>query len=136
MGDPRGGVKPAAGPGRGPRSASRSAKIDQPEASPTAATAARRPIDSLAEPVICSRFWRNRKGEAVVVQLRQFEGRAIADTRVYFTGKDGTLQPSKKGLAIVVARLPDLAAALNKALARAVDLGLLGTPAPEGRGDA
>jgi hypothetical protein len=88
---------------------------------------ARGTIEGLAEPVIVARFWRNRKGEAVVVQLRQFEGRAIADARVYFTTKDGKLQPTKKGLCVVVARLPDLPAALNKALARATDLGLLGT---------
>jgi hypothetical protein len=86
--------------------------------------------------VIVARFWRNRKGEAVVVQLRQFEGRAIADARVYFTTKEGKLQPTKKGLSIVIARLPDLAAALNKALARATELGLVGAPVPGGKADA
>jgi hypothetical protein len=84
--------------------------------------------------VVIARFWRNRKGEAVVVQLRQFEGRAIADTRVYFTTKDGKLQPTRKGLSIVVARLPDLAAALTKAHARAIELGLLA--AADGKGGA
>jgi hypothetical protein len=86
---------------------------------------------ALAEPVVIARFWRNRKGEAIVVQLREYGGRAILDARVHFTTKDGRLQASKKGLSVVVARLPELAAALVQSLAKARELGLL---KPDGSG--
>lgn len=79
----------------------------------------------LSEPLTIARFWASRRGEAVFVQLREFEGRALVDVRKHFTAKDGTMQPTKKGLSIVVARLPELAAALTKAAAKAVELGLL-----------
>jgi hypothetical protein len=80
---------------------------------------------TLAEPIIVSRFWRNRKGEAVFVQLRPFEGRALVDLRIHYTDKAGKMAPTQKGLSIVVARLPELAAAINKALRTAQGLGLL-----------
>jgi hypothetical protein len=80
---------------------------------------------SLSEPVLIARFWANRRGEAIFVQLRPFEGCALVDVRKHFTAADGTMQPTKKGLSIVVARLPELAAALSKAAAKAVELGLL-----------
>jgi hypothetical protein len=39
--------------------------------------------------------------------------------------KEGFSQPTTKGIALVVARLPDLAAVVNRAVKRAVELGLL-----------
>jgi hypothetical protein len=72
-----------------------------------------------------AKFWRNRKHEAVIVSLREYGGRCILDARVHFEDKDGRFQPSKKGLSIVVARLPELAAAIAKALVKARELGLL-----------
>jgi hypothetical protein len=80
---------------------------------------------TLAEPIMVSRFWRNRKGEAVFVQLRPFEGRALVDLRIHYTDKAGKMAPTEKGLSIVVARLPELAAAINKAVRTAQGLGLL-----------
>lgn len=80
---------------------------------------------TLLEPIVIDRFWRNRRGEAVVTSLRQFESHVLCDLRVCFSNKDGELQPTKKGLAVVVLRLPDLAAAVNKALAKARALGLI-----------
>lgn len=81
--------------------------------------------DLLHEPVVVARFWRNRRGEAVVVSLREYQGRALADLRVNFSAQDGRLQPTRKGLCVVVARLPDLLAAVTKAHSRAIELGLL-----------
>lgn len=86
----------------------------------------RRP--GLPEPVIVSDFWANRRGESVRVQLREFEGRALIDVRKHFTDKTGKLQATKKGLALMVARLPELAAAINEALAKAHALGLIADP--------
>jgi hypothetical protein len=80
---------------------------------------------TLPEPVEIAKFWRNRKGEAVIVCLREYEGRVLIDCRVHFTNKEGKLQPTSKGLSLVVLRLPDLAKAVNAALAKAQELGLL-----------
>jgi hypothetical protein len=82
---------------------------------------------ALSEPVEIAKFWRNRRGEAVVVQLRQYEGHILADARVNFTNKEGKLQPTGKGISISVRRLPELAAALVKAERKARELGLIGT---------
>jgi hypothetical protein len=81
-------------------------------------------ITALAEPVEF-RFWKNRGGEAVVVSLRSYQGRALIDVRQSFTNKEGKLQPTSKGVAMAVLRLPELAAAINGALNKARELGLL-----------
>ncbi len=98
-----------------PSSSSRAAASRQHTAHPS----------SLPEPVEIAKFWRNRKHEAVLVSLREYGGRCILDARVHFEDKEGRLQPSKKGLSILVARLPELAAAITKALAKARELGLI-----------
>jgi transcriptional coactivator p15 (PC4) len=85
----------------------------------------------LAEPVEIAKFWKNRKGEAVIVTLKDFDGRTIVDIRTHFTTKDGKFQPTGKGLALMVLRLPELAAAVNKALAKAREIGLLDDEASE-----
>ena len=84
---------------------------------------ARRP--TLDEPVEVAKFWKNRKGEAIVITLKEYEGTVIFDARTNFTTKDGKFQPTSKGLSIVVARLPELAAGVQKALAQAKELGLI-----------
>jgi hypothetical protein len=83
---------------------------------------------TLPEPVEIAKFWKNRKGEAIIVTLKDFNGRAILDVRTHFTTKDGKLQPTSKGLAIMVLRLPELAKAISKALARARELNLIDDP--------
>jgi hypothetical protein len=80
----------------------------------------------IAEPVIVCEFWANRRGEAVRIQLKEFNGHPLLDMRKYFTAADGKMVPTKKGLSIAIARLPDLAAAIGKALNKARELGLLG----------
>jgi len=91
----------------------------------------RRP--ALAEPIEVAKFWRNRRGEAVIVSLREYEGRALIDCRVHFTNKEGRLQPSSKGLSLVAARLPDLHAAISKASVKAKELGLLDDESEAGK---
>jgi hypothetical protein len=83
---------------------------------------ARRP--TLDEPVIVDRFWRDRAGRAIFTRLTTYEGHNLVDIRTFFTGADGTMQPAK-GLSCSVTRLPDLAKAVQKALAKAVELGLV-----------
>ena len=66
---------------------------------------------TIAEPVIVAEFWANRKGESIRVQLRKFEGRAVVDVRRFYTTKEGQLWPTKKGICLAIARLPELAQA-------------------------
>jgi Transcriptional Coactivator p15 (PC4) len=83
---------------------------------------ARRP--TLDEPVIVSQFWKNRRHDAIVISLSTYEGKNLVDLRMHAM-KEGRLVPTPKGLAMVVLRLPDLAKAINKAVARAKELGLI-----------
>lgn len=81
---------------------------------------------TLDEPIEIAKFWKNRQRRAaVVVLLRSYEGFNLIDVREHFVGDDGLMRPTKKGLAISVRRLSDLASALTKALARARALGLI-----------
>ena len=72
-----------------------------------------------------SPVWKNRKHDAIVVSLSTYEGRNLIDVRQHYMTKDGKLAPTSKEVAIVVLRLPDLAKAITKALAKAQELGLL-----------
>jgi Transcriptional Coactivator p15 (PC4) len=56
---------------------------------------------------------------------REFEGLALVDIRKHYTAADGTMQPTKKELSIAIARLPDLAKAINQAVVKAIELGLI-----------
>lgn len=87
---------------------------------------------SLTEPIVVSEFWANRSGKSVRVQLHKYEGCTLVDVRKHFTADDGKMQPTKKGLSIAVARLPDLAKAINHAVDKARELGLI---ADKGRGN-
>jgi Transcriptional Coactivator p15 (PC4) len=79
----------------------------------------------LAEPVIVSEFWANRRGESVRVQLREYEGALIVDVRRHYTAADGKLRPTSKGIALAIAKLPELASAVAKALTEARARGLV-----------
>jgi Transcriptional Coactivator p15 (PC4) len=94
-----------------------------PAARPGPPPARRSP--SLPEPVQVGTFWKNRRHDAIVVTLSTFEGRNLVDLRQHFMNKEGKLQPTQKGVAMVVLRLPDLAKAVNAALSKARELGLL-----------
>lgn len=81
--------------------------------------------DPLKEEVVVGQFFKNRRKEHVRLTLKRFEGRPIADLRQFFVTEGGFSKPTTKGIAVVVARLPDLAAVINRAVKRAVELGLL-----------
>jgi hypothetical protein len=83
------------------------------------------PPRTLEEPVVVSKFWKNRRHDAIITSLSTFEGRNVVDVRTHVMDRKGCLVPTPKGLSIVVLRLPELAAAVNKALAKAQELGLL-----------
>jgi Transcriptional Coactivator p15 (PC4) len=76
-------------------------------------------------PVEISKFWANRRGEAAIVSLREYEGVVVVDVRKHYVAASGRLAPTKKGIALVVRKLPELAKALAKAERMAIKLGLL-----------
>jgi hypothetical protein len=78
----------------------------------------------IAEEIIVSSFHKNKAHDAVQVSLKSFEGMNLCDVRT-FVMRGGILVPTTKGLSVVIPRLPDLAKAINKALAKARELGLL-----------
>jgi Transcriptional Coactivator p15 (PC4) len=81
---------------------------------------------TLPKPVEVAKFWKNRwRRDAIVVALSTYEGRNLISVRTYATSQDGKMLPTAKGVALAVARLPELAAAVTKALAKARELGLL-----------
>jgi hypothetical protein len=80
---------------------------------------------TLAEPIEW-RLWKNRqRRDAVVVALSTFENRNLISVRLYTTSTEGKMLPTAKGVSLVVARLPELAAAINRAMAKAKELGLI-----------
>jgi hypothetical protein len=79
----------------------------------------------LPEPLVIARFWKNRGGQAVIVQLKTYSDLRIIDIRTHYTAPDGTLQPTPKGIGMSVLRLPELARAVNRALSEARRLGLV-----------
>jgi hypothetical protein len=93
---------------------------------------ARRP--TIDEPIIISRFWKNRRrNESVRVELSEYEGHALINVRIWATGTDGIDRPTPKGVAMGIRKLPELARALVKSEAKARELGLL--PDDEGTGE-
>jgi hypothetical protein len=81
---------------------------------------------NLAEqPIEIGKFFKNRKGDFVVVQIKQFEGITFVDIRQFFTSEDGKSFPTKKGVAIGLRKLDELAGLINKAIAKVRELGLL-----------
>jgi hypothetical protein len=81
---------------------------------------------TLDEPVVISKFWKNRRrNESVRVSLSDYEGLSLINVRIYCTGTDGIDRPTPKGVAMGIRKLPELARALVKAEAKARELGLL-----------
>ncbi len=79
---------------------------------------------TLPEKITVSRFWKNRKHDAIVTTIEEYEGRVLVDIRTHYMNR-GFLVPTPRGVSISVLRLPDLAKAINKALRQAKELGLL-----------
>jgi len=66
-----------------------------------------------------------RRGEELRVSLNTFKGRHYFAIRIWYTDEAGELKPSGKGANVKIDLLPDIAEAVNKALAEARDQGLL-----------
>jgi hypothetical protein len=80
---------------------------------------------TLPEPIEW-RLWKNRqRRDAIVVSLSTFEDRNLISVRTYTTNQAGKMLPTTKGVTMAVERLPELATAINRALRKARQLGLL-----------
>ena len=63
--------------------------------------------------------------EVIRAEISAFNGRQNFNVRRWYRAEDGSIRPTKKGLACAIRRLPALAALLADALARARTSGLL-----------
>ncbi|MCP3370770.1 transcriptional coactivator p15/PC4 family protein [Bradyrhizobium cajani] len=82
--------------------------------------------DPLAEEIVVAQFWKGRqRNNHVRVTLKRFEGRPIVDVRQHFVTTDGRSQPTTRGVALSLNRLPDLLKAVEKAYAKALELDLI-----------
>jgi hypothetical protein len=79
---------------------------------------------TLPEPIEIAKFWKNRSHDAIVVCLRSYEGRNFLDVRTHRM-QDGKLLPSHKGVTIAIPRIPEFTKAINDAMAKAKELGLI-----------
>jgi hypothetical protein len=77
---------------------------------------------SPALPIVIAEWWRDRSGRSVRVQLDCYEGHNLVDVRTWWTNDAGKLAPGK-GFACSVRHLPRLAKAIDKAVAKAIELG-------------
>jgi hypothetical protein len=84
---------------------------------------ARRP--ELLEPVVVDQWWANRRHDAIVFTLQSYLGHNLIDLRKHAMGRDGVLKPTSKGITVKVTRLRDLQKAIEKAIKKAMELGLL-----------
>ncbi|HZH10568.1 MAG TPA: PC4/YdbC family ssDNA-binding protein [Microvirga sp.] len=72
---------------------------------------------------------RKNSREEIRVSLGEYQGHTVAHARVWFKAADGTMRPSRSGLAFRVDLLPEIARALSEANDHAESLGLV-APAP------
>ena len=80
----------------------------------------------LTEQIEIAKFWKNRRRDtAIVVSLNPYEGHNLIDVREHFTGADGRMRPTTKGLSLVVRCLPELSRAVRRALEKARELDLV-----------
>jgi hypothetical protein len=90
--------------GRG-RDAGRSGRWSQPLdicSDPAFATH----LNPLAQPVVVSKFWKNRRrNESVHVSLSEYEGQPLINVRIYSTGTDGIDRPRPRGVAMGIRKL-------------------------------
>jgi hypothetical protein len=93
----------------------------------TARTMPRKP-SVLVEPILIAEWKKNRGADVVRVILKNFNGYDLVDLRTWFNDQHGGCRPGK-GFCCQIRQLPLLVRALNAALHKSRELGLL---PPEG----
>jgi hypothetical protein len=81
-------------------------------------------VDRPFEPVVVSRWWRDRAGTAFCVRFVCWQGRSCLDVGTWNTARDGTLRRGKDGFTCDVKHGAAFARAFRAALVKAEDLGL------------
>jgi hypothetical protein len=79
----------------------------------------------IEQPIMVGRFFKNRRGDIVAVQIKSFEGVVFCDIRQFFQNDAGQSCPTKKGVALTLGKLPERVELLEKTLAKARELGLI-----------
>jgi hypothetical protein len=78
------------------------------------------------EPIEICKFWKSRDHSAHVrIEISEYHGHRLINLRIWQTGTDGIDRPTVKGIALSVRKLPELAAGIDKALRKAIELGLI-----------
>ena len=73
-----------------------------------------------------AKFWKTRwRNESVRVSLSEFEGHRLVNVRIFRTDAAGIDFPTSKGVTMGINKLPELTRALEKALTKARELGLI-----------
>lgn len=69
--------------------------------------------------------WPLNSRDRLRVLIKEYNGADLVSVRKWFTADDGTLRPSKQGVAIKPKHLPQLSDAIAKALTTAIAHGLI-----------
>jgi hypothetical protein len=77
------------------------------------------------EPIEIGKFFKNRKGDVIVVQIKSFQRIVFCDIRQFFQNEAGVNCPTKKGVAVSLRKLDELARLIDKAIATARERGLI-----------
>jgi hypothetical protein len=81
---------------------------------------------NLAEPITIGKIWRNRyRTEFICVAIKQYEGAAYLDVRVWRQDVDGRSRPTDKAITIGVRKIEELGETIAKAIVTAKKHGLI-----------
>jgi hypothetical protein len=83
----------------------------------------------IGEAQVVAEWPKDKRGEVFRVSLTSYNGRPTVDVRVWWPSPDGNYRPGRQGMSCAVRHLPQLAEALAKALAVAIEGGLVDTTA-------
>jgi hypothetical protein len=78
----------------------------------------------MSEPVIIAQWELNRR-ESVRIEIHEFKGTQLICIRKWFAAADDTMAPGRHGINLSLKHLPQLAAAVNDALSKAREEGLI-----------
>lgn len=77
-----------------------------------------------SQPVIIAQ-WELNSRESLRVELHEYKGTQLIGIRKWFAGASGVMTPGKSGINLSLKHLPRLAAAINDALSKAREEGLI-----------
>jgi len=77
-----------------------------------------------SQPVIIAQ-WELNSRESLRVELHEYRGTQLIGIRKWFAGANGAMAPGKSGINLSLKHLPRLAEAVNEALSKALEDGLI-----------